>query len=135
VTVAVAIVLGPAFMYLLLTAAFSGWGDHFPRPAPSASATLGCADHRPVRRHSRTLTDQGEVSLDAINGRDSTRPCRSGCRRPRASAPFDNAPVDFGTKVCQRFGRRKRIFRNPDAGDATVHYQDPAIVLSKPADP
>ena len=33
VTVVVAIVLALAFMYLLLTIAFSGWGDHLPSPS------------------------------------------------------------------------------------------------------
>jgi hypothetical protein len=36
VTVVVAIVLAIAFMYLLLSVAFSGWGDHFPQPSTQA---------------------------------------------------------------------------------------------------
>ena len=35
-TVVVGIVLALAFMYLLLTVAFSGWGDRTSQPSPAA---------------------------------------------------------------------------------------------------
>jgi hypothetical protein len=39
VTVVVGVVLAVAFMYALLGLAFSGWGDHFPQPSPSAAGS------------------------------------------------------------------------------------------------